>query len=175
MFSHYAQSNVPGNNVLLPTLRLVDPALTQESDSEPKAGPYWSLMFEISEHPVHKPVNNETIIEETIRGALNTGMVTSADEIVSIYYRRLEHGYPTPSLERDAVLNEALPVLKSKHSIWSRGRFGSWKYEVANQDHSLMLGVEAVDNMLDGSKEFTLLFPSLTNEGGAKNTDLVYN
>lgn len=120
-------------------------------------------------------------------------MVSSADEIVSIYYRRLEHGYPTPSLERDRVLAEALPWLQ-KQDIWSRGRFGSYKYEVANQDHSLAIGVEAADNILYGTKEFTLHFPSLvklpaalkrlydfmfwlivqTNEGGAKNKDLVY-
>ena len=65
--------------------------------------------------------------------------------------RRLEHGYPTPSLGRDAVLQEALPWLR-QHGIWSRGRFGSYKYEVGNQDHSLMLGVECADNVLFGSK-----------------------
>jgi hypothetical protein len=37
-----------------------------------------------------------------------------------------------------------------------------------------MIGVEAVDNMLHGSKEFSLFHPSLTNEGGKKNRDLVY-
>lgn len=58
--------------------------------------------------------------------------MSSTDEIVSIYHRRLEHGYPTPSVGRDAVLREALPWLR-KHNIWSRGRFGSYKYEVANQ------------------------------------------
>lgn len=62
-------------------------------------------------------------------------MIASTDEIVSIYYRRLEHGYPTPSLERDGVLEKALPWLQAQ-SIWSRGRFGSYKYEVANQVRS---------------------------------------
>ena len=65
--------------------------------------------------------------------------------------RRLEHGYPTPSLGRDAVLAEALPWLREQ-KIWSRGRFGSYKYEVGNQDHSLMLGVECADNVLFGTK-----------------------
>jgi hypothetical protein len=118
--------------------------------------------------------------------------------------RRLEHGYPTPTLGRDAVLAEALPWLRAR-GIWSRGRFGSYKYEarargtlsmklrsrsrgcaasavgapccsvrhhrvfghlqhglptywgdglcqVGNQDHSLMLGVEAADNLLFGTK-----------------------
>lgn len=90
-------------------------------------------------------------------------MISSSDEIVSIFYRRLEYGYPTPCLKRDGVVNEALPFLKDTHDIWSRGRFGAYKYEVANQDHSCVMGVEAVDNILFGSKEFTLWHPSLVS------------
>ena len=41
-------------------------------------------------------------------------------------------------------------------------------------DHSCLIGVETVDNMLFGAKEFTILYPSLTNEGGSKNTDMKY-
>ena len=85
---------------------------------------------------------------------------------------RLEHGYPTPSLGRDAVLKEALPWLRERN-IWSRGRFGSYKYEVANQDHSLMLGVEAADNILFGTKELTLHHPNVVNP--TKNTELLYS
>lgn len=47
--------------------------------------------------------------------------------------RRLEHGYPTPTLERDAVLDEALPWLKER-GILSRGRFGSYKVRVHGED-----------------------------------------
>ena len=67
------------------------------------------------------------------------------------WYRRLEHGYPTPSVGREGVLVDALPWLQ-QHKIWSRGRFGSYRYEVGNQDHSLMLGVECADNVLFGTK-----------------------
>jgi len=38
-------------------------------------------------------------------------------------------GYPTPTLERDGVLKQVLPKLQEM-GIYSRGRFGSWKYEV---------------------------------------------
>lgn len=170
VFSHYAKENAPGPDVLLPTLRRGDSSLAADPSARP--GPYWSLMFEVSESPM-KPLDLQRVVEDTIQGAVNTRMIAGEDEIVSIYYRRLEYGYPTPSLDRDAALAEALPWLK-KQGIWSRGRFGSYKYEVANQDHSLMIGVEAADNMLHGTKEFTLLYPSLTNEGGAKNVDLTY-
>ena len=67
------------------------------------------------------------------------------------FCRRLEHGYPTPSVGREGVLVDALPWLQ-QHKIWSRGRFGSYRYEVGNQDHSLMLGVECADNVLFGTK-----------------------
>jgi hypothetical protein len=163
VFSHYAKKNVPNDDVLLKTIRYADGRIPTEGEAEPKAGPYWSLMFEVSENSIYKPVNIETIVEETIQGALNTQLIQSTDEIVSIYRTRLEYGYPTPSLERDSVLNVALPWLKKEYSIWSRGRFGSYKYEVANQDHSMMIGVEAVDNILHGAKEFTLLYPSLVS------------
>lgn len=171
VFSHYAEANSPAKDIRLPTLRHGD-VNQPVSDTSAKEGPYWSLMFEVSESD-YKKVNYDTIVQDTIQGAVNTKMISGTDEIVSIYYRRLEHGYPTPSLDRDNVLEEALPALK-KDSIWSRGRFGSYKYEVANQDHSCAIGVEAVDNILWGTKEFTLFHPSLTNEGGKKNTDLVF-
>jgi hypothetical protein len=61
---------------------------------------------------------------DTLLGAVATQLVQPGDEIVSIYHRRLEHGYPTPSLGRDAVLKQALPWLR-KSNIWSRGRCGA--------------------------------------------------
>ena len=47
----------------------------------------------------------------------------------------------------DADLREA--------GVFSRGRFGAWKYEVSNQDHSLMQGVEVVNYLLRGMPERT--------------------
>ena len=52
------------------------------------------------------------------------------------------------------VLAEAERALHARN-IYSRGRFGAWKYEVSNQDHSLMQGVEAVDRILSGAAERT--------------------
>ena len=113
VFSHYGVGNAPQQDVKLPTLRKGDPSLSVEN-SAPQTGPYWSLMFEVSENKDYKPVNLNTIVEETIQGAINTLMIESNTEIVSVYHRRLEHGYPTPSLDRDNVLAEALPMLRTK-------------------------------------------------------------
>eukprot|EP00890_Picochlorum_soloecismus_P005106 jgi/Picsp_1/5597/NSC_02956-R1_udp-galactopyranose mutase len=179
IFSHYAKENCPEDSACLPTLCLAgseDPV-----SSDPKPGPYWSLMFEISESN-YKPVPQEPtklaggtwprVVQDTIQGAIATNLLKKDSEIVSIYHKRLEHGYPTPSLGRDAVLKEALPELR-KNNIWSRGRFGSYKYEVANQDHSLLLGIECVDNILFGSEELTLEHPDIVNP--RKNTQLQYS
>ena len=106
-------------------------------------------------------------------GLINTKMMAADAEVVSLYHRRFDHGYPTPSLHRDAALKRCLPALRAK-DIWSRGRFGSWKYEVANQDHSCMLGVEAVDNILNGTKELTLDHPDIVNAPGGKNVELTF-
>lgn len=44
---------------------------------------------------------------------------------------------PTPTLGRDDSLKKILPKLQQEYGIHSRGRFGSWKYECGNQDHSV--------------------------------------
>lgn len=86
-------------------------------------------MLEISESSM-KPVDQENLLKDSIQGLINTQMIKSTDEIVSTYHRRFDHGYPTPSLEREGVLKELLPKLQAK-DIYSRGRFGSWRYEVS--------------------------------------------
>lgn len=94
-------------------------------------------------------------------------MLKPTDEIVSTYHRCFDHGYPTPTLEREGVLTKLLPRLQDM-GIYSRGRFGSWRYEVGNQDHSFMLGVEAVDSIVNGATELTLNYPDFVN-GRANN------
>jgi protoporphyrinogen oxidase len=107
-------------------------------------------------------VEREAVIDQTVAGMIATGLIESARDVVSTWHVRAEHGYPTPSLGRDAILNEVQPALEQK-GIYSRGRFGAWKYEVSNQDHSLMQGVELVDRLASGSEEFTLNRPNELN------------
>jgi len=137
VFSNYSPGNVP------------DPAR------------YWSLMAEVSESPA-KPVDQARLLEDVIRGALNTRLIADRNDIVDTWSIRLEHGYPTPSLRRDEALAAILPALHARN-VWPRGRFGAWKYEVSNQDHSLMQGVELIDWLELGRSENTLWFPNVVN------------
>ncbi len=118
----------------------------------PTSTPHWSLMAEVSESP-DKPVAQETLVADVIAGFLACGFIDPA-AVVTAWHRRLDHGYPTPWLGRDAVLDPIEQTLRAA-SVLSRGRFGAWKYEVSNQDHSFMQGVEAVNSILHGTPERT--------------------
>ncbi|WP_045212483.1 protoporphyrinogen/coproporphyrinogen oxidase [Desulfonatronovibrio magnus] len=113
----------------------------------------FSLMGEIS-YPKDTHVDKELAVEQTIQGFINTGLIRPEDRnlIKSVYTIDIEHSYPVPTLERDKALNVIQPWLESK-DIYSRGRFGAWKYEVANMDHSVVQGMEVVDRLLMGEDE----------------------
>jgi protoporphyrinogen oxidase len=117
---------------------------------------YFSLMCETT-YSSYKAVNKDTIIKDTVIGLKNSGMI-HADEarhIVSRYLIDIPYAYPAPTLERDKALNVILPFLESRN-VYSRGRFGAWKYEVGNMDHSFMQGVEVVERILYEKEEKTL-------------------
>jgi hypothetical protein len=97
-----------------------------------------------------------------IDGFRAVSLLRPDDRILSRWHRRLSHGYPVPTLDRDEILSEVLPALCDL-GIYSRGRFGAWKYEVGNQDHAFMQGVEAVEHILHGHRELTLEEPDLVN------------
>jgi protoporphyrinogen oxidase len=137
VFSNYSPANVP------------DPAR------------HWSLMAEVSESP-DKPVNHATLLDEVVEGAIRAKLVPDRDAIVSTWSYRAAHGYPTPGLHRDEVLATILPFFE-RHEVYSRGRFGAWKYEVSNQDHSFMQGVEIVERLLHGRPEITVADPAHAN------------
>ena len=121
----------------------------------------WSLMAEVSETP-RKRVDPDTVVESTIKGMFATELINDSHEILSKWSYRAHYGYPTPSLGRDTALNAIHSELE-KHQIYSRGRFGGWKYEVSNQDHSLMEGVELVNKLIHGVPEVTYWFPNVAN------------
>lgn len=126
----------------------------------PDATTHYSLLAEVSCSPF-KPVTKETIVDEVIQGLVNTRIISERDQddIVDAFLITRDYSYPTPSLERDPALAVVLPWLETQ-GIYSRGRFGAWRYEVGNMDHSVAQGVEWAERMLAGgdpSDELTYL------------------
>ena len=123
----------------------------------PDATRQYSLLAEVS-HSGFKPVDRNRIVEETIQGMVNTRLLRESDraDIVDAYLIDRDYTYPTPSLERDAALRVLHPWLESR-DVYSRGRFGAWRYEVGNMDHSVAQGVEWVNRLVqdDCANELT--------------------
>lgn len=117
---------------------------------------YSSLMCETT-HSAYKSVTKETIVEQTVQGLVNSGMLAEGQQesICSRYLIDIPYSYPVPTLGRDKALETIQPYLESR-GVYSRGRFGAWKYEVGNMDHSFMQGVEVVERILTGKEEATL-------------------
>jgi protoporphyrinogen oxidase len=132
-------------------------------ENVPEPGSTWSLMAEVSETP-HRPVDRSGLVDRVIREMVALGLISDPSMVLSRFHKILNPGYPTPSTERDAILTAVLPALEDQR-IYSRGRFGAWKYEVSNQDHAFMQGVEVVDRILTGAAEPTLTCPDLVNQG----------
>jgi protoporphyrinogen oxidase len=127
----------------------------------PQPGRQWSLLAEVSESAA-RPVDAARVVPQTVDGLKQAGLLGPEATIESLWHRRLEQGYPIPSLGRDDVLARIEPALRARN-ILSRGRFGAWKYEVGNMDHSFMQGVEAVNHILCGTPEVTLRSPAVVN------------
>jgi len=138
VFSNYSPNNVP------------DPSR------------FWSLMAEVSQSPF-RAVAEHSLIQDVIKGMLATQLLRSEGEIVSTWCQRLDRGYPVPTPDRDEHL-AAMLINLERDEIYSRGRFGAWKYEVANQDHSCAQGVELVNRLLFGTPEMTLNYPAVVNQ-----------
>ncbi len=131
VFSNYSDTHTP------------DPAL------------FWSLMTETSSSS-YRPVTEAGLEEAVLEGAIATGLIRSRDEVVSIWKHHEPYGYPVPTRGRDAALLALQSELRAR-GVSSRGRFGGWKYEVSNQDHSFMQGAEWARKAARGESE-TILF-----------------
>jgi hypothetical protein len=106
---------------------------------------------------VHKPESASDVVERTIQGMVDTRLLEPEQverKIVSRQLLRVPYSYPVPTRERDEALEVIQPWLM-QHGIYSRGRFGAWRYEIGNTDHSVMMGVEVADHIIDGRPENT--------------------
>lgn len=132
-FHNYSYNNIPNGNT----------------------NKYSSIMCETS-FSEFKKEPDDTIINKTIKGLINSGIIKNKDSknIISKYKLTVPYTYPVPTLKRDESLKILQPYLET-HNVFSRGRFGGWKYEVGNMDHSFMMGVEVIEKILKNKDEET--------------------
>ena len=145
---YFPEDNCPFYRVTY--LSNYSPYMTPDKDR------YYSLLTETS-YSEFKHVDSKAIVDDTITGLVNAGLITDKDrnDIVDTWTYHADYSYPTPSVERDGILAQAIPFLE-RHGIYSRGRFGMWKYEVSNTDHTLMQGVELANRLVLGEPETTI-------------------
>ena len=118
------------------------------------AAPGQTLLLTETSTSAHRPQDRATIVRRVVDGLVRVGLMTEEDRgrVVTTWRCSPAKSYPVPTLDRDAALAVVEPWLAARR-IWSRGRFGAWRYEVGNMDHAFMQGVEWVEHVLDGAEE----------------------
>uniref|UniRef100_A0A7E4VKQ5 Amino_oxidase domain-containing protein n=1 Tax=Panagrellus redivivus TaxID=6233 RepID=A0A7E4VKQ5_PANRE len=124
--------------------------LSRYGEVTPDSSKYWSVMCECA-RPSDDPITEEEIREMAVEGLI-TKSIIKRDQIVTVYSTTLNYGYPIPTIERDAEIARAHTALEA-NSIYSRGRFGGWKYEASNQDHCFIQGKELADRLFQDVPE----------------------
>jgi protoporphyrinogen oxidase len=128
-FAKYSPANVPDGDTSRYCAYMTETAYSPEKP-EPRAG-------------------LETRVEEGLRAS---GVVAGRPGVASIHVEEIDYAYPVPTLERDASLDTIQPWLMG-HEIYSRGRFGSWRYEMGNMDHAVKMGIDAARRIVTGQDE----------------------
>ncbi|WP_371792942.1 FAD-dependent oxidoreductase [Streptomyces sp. NBC_01471] len=128
-FSRYAPANVPGS----------DP------------GRYSAWMTETS-LPAGTLLDGAALVEECDTALRRCGLVPDGAQRVSSHLELIPYAYPVPTTGRDAALGLIQPWLES-HEIYSRGRFGTWRYEIGNMDHAVTMGQDIARRLVHGTAE----------------------
>lgn len=117
-------------------------------------------MCEVSYSPSETVDEHDWLTSWSWKALCDLNIIDPDAEVVSEYTHVLPYAYPVPTTNRDLILGEVQPILES-HDILSRGRFGAWRYEAGNQDHSAMQGIEAARRALYGEPETVVTDTSL--------------
>ena len=112
---------------------------------------YCAYMTEIS-YSRYKTEERDGLEERVEAGLRAAGVVEGRPRVVSSHVIDVDYAYPVPTLARDPSLRVIHPWLHD-HNIYSRGRFGSWRYEIGNMDHAVKMGVDIARALARGDAE----------------------
>ncbi|WP_249010137.1 NAD(P)/FAD-dependent oxidoreductase [Conexibacter sp. DBS9H8] len=135
-FAKYAAANVPGG----------------------ATDRYSSYMTETASSTA-RPVSRRGLEERVLAGLVRVGLAEPDTAVASVHVEEIPYAYPVPTLGRDAALNRIQPWLEAQ-GILSRGRFGTWRYEIGNMDHAVQMGIEAARRLIRGEPETVLSGPA---------------
>ena len=112
---------------------------------------YSSYLTETS-RSVHRPREREGLEDAVVEALVATELIDDGVPIASVHTIDVEYAYPIPTIGRDAALGVVQPWLMER-GIYSRGRFGSWRYEIGNMDHAAKMGIDAARLLVEGRPE----------------------
>jgi protoporphyrinogen oxidase len=112
---------------------------------------YCAYMTEVSYSP-YKPEPREGLEERVEEGLRAAGVIGGRPDVASMHVIDIDYAYPIPTMKRDPALKAIQPWLMD-NDILSRGRFGSWKYEIGNMDHAVKMGIDAARRIVNDTPE----------------------
>ena len=128
-FAKYAPANVPGADIGRYCAYMTETSFSDQKP-EPRAG-------------------LEDRVEEGLRAA---GVVAGRPPVASIHVEQIDYAYPVPTVGRDGALAVIQPWLEEQR-VYSRGRFGAWRYEIGNMDHAVKMGIDIAARVVGGAPE----------------------
>jgi protoporphyrinogen oxidase len=128
-FAKYAAANVPGSDTSRYSSFLTETAFSE-----------------------HRPRERAALEEDVVAGLVATDLLDEDVPIASLHTIDVEYAYPIPTLDRDKALAVLQPWLMER-DIYSRGRFGSWRYEIGNMDHAAKMGIDVARLLVEGRPE----------------------
>jgi protoporphyrinogen oxidase len=128
-FAKYGAANVPGGDT----------------------GRYSSYMTETASS-AEMPLVRDGLEARVEAGLRSAGVVSGTPAVASVHVEVIPYAYPVPTLGRDPALALIQPWLEQR-SILSRGRFGSWRYELGNMDHAVKMGIDAARRLVRDAPE----------------------
>ena len=99
-----------------------------------------------------KPVGRDGLEQRVEEGLRAAGVIAGRPEVASLHVERIDYAYPVPTVGRDRALAAIQPWL-AEQGIYSRGRFGGWRYEIGNMDHAVKMGVDVARRLVTGTDE----------------------
>jgi protoporphyrinogen oxidase len=112
---------------------------------------YCAYMTETSFSP-YKPESRDGLERRVEEGLRAAGVIAGSPEVASLHCEVIPYAYPVPTLGRDDALAVIQPWLE-RHQIYSRGRFGCWRYEIGNMDHATKMGIDVARALVTAQRE----------------------